>query len=213
MKSKMLLFLMVATMFSTAAKAIQPEPLYCTINAISNVGHKINGYKYLYMENQGNQYDLEDKFNAFFESIGFTILAEDDEEKLDENEKKYVLYGTYQCTFATNEDGTMSNLTLTLRDYRGKIVFSSSKGGWSSMSPRRGFNKASNKIINQLKELNYSFDPTLTENSKIENKTNISVESAKEEKIKLARQMKADSLSYGQIERYTGLTKEEIEKL
>ena len=200
-------------MFSTTAMANQAEQLYCTFDAISNVGHKINGYKYLYMENQGNQYDLEDKFNAFFQSIGFTILAEDDEEKLDDNEKRYVLYGTYQCTFATNEDGTMSNLTLTLRDSRGKIVFSSSKGGWSAMSPRRGFNKASDKIINQVKELNYSFDPSLVENSKVKNKTDISVESTKEEKIKLARQMKADGLSSGQIERYTGLTTEEIDKL
>lgn len=213
MKINILLFLMVSTMFSTAAKTIQTEPLNCTINAISNVGHKINGYKYLYMENQGNQYDLEDKFNAFFESIGFTILAEDDEENLDENEKKYVLYGTYQCTFATNEDGTMSNLTLTLRDAKGKIVFSSSKGGWSAMSPRRGFNRASNKIINQLEELNYSFNPSLVENSKTKSKPDTSVESAKEEKIKLARQMKADSLSSEQIGKYTGLTTEEIEKL
>ena len=204
---------MVTALFSTIAKANQADPLYCAINTISNIGHKINGYKYLYMENQGNQYDLEDKFNAFFESIGFIILSEDEEEKLDENEKRYVLYGTYQCTFATNEDGTMSNLTLTLRDSKGKIVFSSSKGGWSSMSPRRGFNKASNKIINQLKELNYSFNPSLVEGSKMKSNPDTSVESAKEEKIKLARKMKADGLSSEQIERYTGLTTEEIDKL
>ena len=50
--------------------------------AQNKAGHKINGYKYLCMEEQGNLHDLEDMFNAFFAEIGFTILTPDDEEEL-----------------------------------------------------------------------------------------------------------------------------------
>lgn len=204
MKSLKTFCLMVAVAFSTIVFAKQP--------ITDNASHKINGYKYICMENQGNQYDLEDKFNAFFESIGFIVLTEEDEENLDEEEKIYVLYGSYQCSFATNEDGTMSNLTFTLRNAGGKIIFSSSKGGYALMSPRRGFKKASNKIIKQLDELNYSFDPTLEVKNK-KSKTDNAVKPAEEEKIKLARQMKADGMTIEQIEKYTGIKAEEIEKL
>lgn len=204
MKNIKILCLLVAVSFSTIALANQP--------AVSNVSHKINGYKYLCMENQGNQYDLEDKFNAFFKEMGFTILTEDEEEDLDEKEKRYVLYGSYQCTFATNEDGTMSNLTLTLRNVAGKIIFSSSKGGYALLSPRRGFDKASYKIISQMKELNYSFDPKMVENDK-KNKIENTIEPIKEEKIKIARLMKADGMTTEQIEKYTELTRDEIDKL
>ena len=213
MKSKKLLCFIVASVLSTVALANQTESLHITIDETSNAGHKINGYKYLCMENQGNQYDLEDKFNTFFESIGFTILSDDEEEALNENEKRYVLYGTYQCTFATNEDGTMSNLTFTLRNSGGKIVFSSSKGGYSLMSPRRGFNKASDKIIDQIKGLRYSFDPTLVENAKKSDKTDNPKESTNEEAVKIARKMKSDGMPTEQIEKYIGLTPDEIDKL
>lgn len=203
MKSIKTLCLLVAVAFSTISLANHP--------ITSNASHKINGYKYICMENQGNQYDLEDKFNAFFGNIGFIVLTEEEVENLDGREKIYVLYGSYQCSFATNEDGTMSNLTFTLRNAGGKIIFSSSKGGYALMSPRRGFKKASNKIIKQIEDLNYSFDPTLIEidkNTKTDKATK-----PEEDKVKLARQMKADGMAIEQIEKYTGIKAEEIEKL
>ena len=200
MKIKQIYLLLVATVFFGTVSIAQ-----------SKSGHKINGYKYLCMENQGNQYDLEDKFNAFFSSIGFIILAEDEEEKLDDNERTYVLYGTYAHN--TVQDG-LDNTTLTLRDKEGKIVFSSTKESACFISVKNCANKGSDKIINEIKALNYSFDPTLVDKSnKSKSETDTPEDSVKEEKIKLACQMKADGMTTEQIEKYTGLTSEEIDKL
>lgn len=198
--------LMVAATLSTTAIANQTEALPLAINTASNGGHKINGYKYLCMNDQGNQYDLEDKFNAFFQSIGFVIMTEGEIEDLDEKEKQYVLYGSYVCQLVV---GGASNLTFTLRNNNGKIVFSSSQEGYG-LSAKSDFRKASNKIIKQIEQLNYTFDPSLVDKStKKKNET----EPAKEEKVKLARQMKADGMTVEQIEKYTGLTANEIECL
>lgn len=203
MKSIKTLCLLVAATFSTFALANQP--------VASNVGHKINGYKYLCMEQQGNLHDLEDKFNAFFGSIGFTILTPDEEEEITEEERQYVLYGSY--VYNTVPDG-LDNMTLTLRNCKGKIVFSSTKEAACFVSVKRCANKASDKIINQIKDLNYTFDPTLVDKgNKNKSETGSPRETANEEKVKLARQMKADGMATEQIEKYTGLTSEEIDKL
>lgn len=209
MKCKKIFCLLVVGVLSTVAIANQTAALPAAINATSGVAHKINGYKYLCMKEQGNQYDLEDKFNAFFKSIGFVIVTEDDVEELSDKEKQYVLYGSYICQLVV---GGASNLTFTLRNNQGKIIFSSSKEGMSISSPKSDFKKASNKIIEQLQQLNYSFDPTLVDKGK-KSETETQKDSAKEEKIKLARQMKADGMTTEQIEKYTGLALEEIDKL
>lgn len=129
-----------------------------TSYAQNKAGHKINGYKYLCMEQQGNLHDLEDKFNAFFAEIGFTILTPDDEEELSDDERLYVLYGSY--LYNTVPDA-LDNMTLTLRNSTGRIIFSSTKEAACFVSVKRCAQKASDKIIQQIRALNYSFDPTL----------------------------------------------------
>lgn len=160
MKAKQICCLLVTVMLSMMAIANQTEPSTAFIGEPSNVTHKINGYKYLCMANQGNQYDLEDRFNAFFESIGFIILTEDDEEELDEEERKYVLYGTYEHNAVQD---ALNNTTLTLRNKDGKIIFSSTKESGCFISVKRCAEKGADKIIRQIRELNYSFDPTLVD--------------------------------------------------
>ena len=157
------LFCIVAIMtFSIVASAKDAEVLPIESQIESSISHKINGYKYLCMEDQGNQYDLEDKFNAFFESIGFTILTPDDEEYLDDEERLYVLYGSYEHKAVPD---ALNNTTLTLRDKDGKIVFSSTKESACFVSVKSCANKGSDKIIKQIKELNYTFDPNLVRKS------------------------------------------------
>lgn len=151
-------FVIVAAIFSTLSFAGQTENNQIVCDVTINSGHKINGYKYLCMENQGNQYDLEDKFNTFFARIGFTILTKEEEVLLNDTERQYVLYGTYVCQAAIN---AASNLTLTLRDKDEKIIFSTTKEGMCFASLKCDFNRASDKIIQQILSLNYSFDPTL----------------------------------------------------
>ena len=203
MKNIKILCLLVAVTFSTIALANQPSAC--------NVGHKINGYKYLCMEQQGNLHDLEDKFNAFFGSIGFSIITPDEEEEMSEEERQYVLYGSY--VYNTVPDG-LDIMTLTLRNSKGKIVFSSTKEAACFVSVKRCANKASDKIINQIKDLNYTFDHTLVDKGKkSKGETESAEETANEEKVKLARQMKADGMTTEQIEKYTGIKAEEIEKL
>lgn len=160
MRVKRICCLLVATTLTMVAIAKQSEPSFTLVEETSNVNHKINGYKYLCMANQGNQYDLEDKFNNFFASIGFTILSEDNEEELDEKERKYVLYGTYEHNAVQN---ALNNTTLTLRNKEGKIIFSCTKESGCFISVKRCAEKGADKIIRQIRELNYSFDPTLVE--------------------------------------------------
>ena len=148
-------FVIMAAAFSSFSFAGQNDS-----PQIDDVTHQINGYKYLCMANQGNQYDLEDKFNAFFATIGFTILTQEKIAYLIDTEKQYVLYGTYVCQPAIN---AASNLTLTLRDKDGKIVFSSSKEGMCVASLKCDFNRASDKIIQQISSLNYYFNPTVVQ--------------------------------------------------
>ena len=178
MKIKQICCLLVATTLSMLAIAKQAEPSAMFIEETSGINHKINGYKYLCMENQGNRYDLEDRFNTFFASIGFVILSEDEEEELDEDERKYVLYGTYEHN--TVQDA-LDNTTLTLRNRDGKIIFSSTKESACFISVKRCAQKGADKIIQQIRNLNYSFDPTLVD-KKSKTKTVESVETKVENK-------------------------------
>ena len=209
MKAKLFFCIVATATLSTVALANQIGPTPNMVEITSNIGHKINGYKYLCMEQQGNLHDLEDKFNSFFAELGFTIITPDDEEELSEEERLYVLYGSY--VYNTVPNG-LDNMTLTLRNSNGKIVFSSKKEAACFVSVKRCANKASDKIINQIKDLNYSFDPTLVQNKK---KTEIDApkDTEKEEMIKMARDMKADGMSVDKIIKYTGLTEEEVNKL
>lgn len=207
MKNKIILCLIVATLHSTAIIANQSEslPLACNIN------HKINGYKYLCMEEQGNKYDLEDKFNAFFSSIGFIIITPNEETELNETERQYVLYGTYETKTLESD---FFSLSLTLRNKNGNIVYSSTKNSVIFFSLKKAINNASDDVIEQIKALNYSFTPTIIDNDKTyKSETKSSENPTKAENIKLARQMKADGMNVKQIEKYTGLTEEEINKL
>ena len=151
-------FVIAAAIFSPFSYAGQNE-----ISQIDDLTHKINGYKYLCMENQGNQYNLEDKFNAFFARIGFTILTQDDEEALAESEKIYVLYGTYEHHTVP---GGLNNTTLTLRNKDGKIIFSVTRESACFISVKSCAEKGSDKIIDDIIALNYSFDPSLVKNGK-----------------------------------------------
>lgn len=172
MIKRSILCIIAVVTISTIAMAnpvtLNPEKM----ENLGGSGHKINGYKYLCMENQGNQYDLEDKFNAFFESIGFTILSEDEEEELDEDERIYVLYGTYAHN---NVYDGLNNTTLTLRNKDGKIIFSCTKESGCFISVKRCAEKGYDKIIQEIKKLNYSFDPTLVHKGN-KKKNNASVE-------------------------------------
>lgn len=209
MKCKKIFCLLIVGVLSTVAIANKTAALPVAINATSGVAHKINGYKYLCMKEQGNKYDLEDKFNAFFSSIGFVIITPDEETELNETERQYVLYGTYETKVLESD---LFSLSLTLRNKDGKIIFSSSENSAIFFSLTKAINRASDNIISQIKQLNYSFDPTLVDKGK-KSETETQKDSAKEEKIKLARQMKADGMTTEQIEKYTGLALEEIDKL
>ena len=134
----------------TGAMAGQTQLVKSSALLSNDKSHKINEYKYLCMQDLGNQYELEDKFNSYFESKGFVILSEDEENELDEAEKNYVLYGSYVCVLP--ESGA-ANLSLSLRNKSGKMIFSCSKEGTCMFSPKCEFRKASNKIIKKLDKI------------------------------------------------------------
>ncbi|MBR0502590.1 MAG: trypsin-like peptidase domain-containing protein [Paludibacteraceae bacterium] len=117
--------------------------------------HKINNYKYLYVVEQGDLYDIETKIKEFFSSIGFSILSSTDVEEMDNAEKSYVLTATYACHIVY---GAKSTLVLTLTNPRGTIVHSTSGEG-ITFSAKGDMRKASKEIFANIKKLNYKFTP------------------------------------------------------
>lgn len=182
-----------ATIISTVSANLH-KPTSIDFNHTSNIGHKINGYKYLCMEDQGNQYNLEDKFNAFFASIGFTILTPEEEEHLEDSERIYVLYGTYEHKTVPNG---LNNTTLTLRDKNGRIIFSTTKESACFISVKSCVNKGSDKIISQIMSLNYSFDPTLVK----ENANTYSSEEALQELERWKRKLDLQIITQGEYDK------------
>ena len=122
------------------------------------------------------EFDEED-FNVEeldVEDLGVDELdVEDlDEEELDEEERVYVLYGSYVHNAVQD---ALNNTTLTLRNKDGKIIFSCTKESACFISVKRCAEKGYDKIIQEIKKLNYSFDPTLVHKGN-KKKNNASVE-------------------------------------
>lgn len=148
--------LLIATIFASAAfssvSANTTSPVAAT--AQSQVGHKINSYKYIYIENQGNQYGLEERYHNFFVEIGFTVLTDDEAEKLSDKEREKMLVLNYTCTVVA---GAASSQTLTLRNVANKIVYSRSESAYT-LTANSDMRRAAKKIMYAIRALGYKYE-------------------------------------------------------
>ena len=127
-----------------------------SIGLASGNDHKINEYKYLCVQDLGNQYGIEDKLTNYFKGKNVELLTPNEVEQLDETDKSLVLFASYACTLP--ERGS-ANLTVTLRNQDGRIVYSCTKEGFclwhlivGAFSPKCEFRKATKKIFRELDE-------------------------------------------------------------
>lgn len=148
--------LLIATIFASAAvssvsaNTISPSQVV----AQSQAGHKINSYKYIYIENQGNQYGLEERYRDFFVEIGFTVLSEEEYEVLSSAERQKLLLVNYTCTVVA---GAASSQTLTMRNSSDKIVYSRSESAYT-MTANSDMRRAAKKIMKAIRNLEYKYE-------------------------------------------------------
>lgn len=118
--------------------------------------HKINRYKYLTIESQGNPYKIESKINNFFKGIGFKVISMDDFPSLSREEGELALIAKYSYDIVYDGE---SNVSLTLSNTRGDVVFTTKQFG-ISFTAKGDISKALNRIFHQIENLNYKFTPS-----------------------------------------------------
>lgn len=155
MRKNIFLFVLAVIIFAimpvdTSAASIVNNPS----NAHASTGHKINNYKYICIENQGNAYGLEEKYRDFFSEIGFTVLTEDEAEELSATEREKLLMANYTCTVVA---GAASSQTLTLRNTANKIVYSRSESAYT-MTANSDMKRAAKKIMKAVRALEYKYE-------------------------------------------------------
>lgn len=122
--------------------------------SVTCIAHRIDGYKYIVITQQGNPYGIEDKLYDTFEQIGFKVIQEGEEADLNGNEMAYVLYAYYSPSI---HYGYASELTVVLRDISGADIYRSVTTG-NAMRASGDMSNAINKLFKNMKKLNYSFD-------------------------------------------------------
>ena len=143
-----MLFAIMPVCASAASMVNQPSVSFVS------AGHKINNYKYICIENQGNAYGLEERYRDFFTEIGFTVLTEDEAEDLSVKEREKMLMVNYTCTVVA---GAASSQTLTMRNTANKIVYSRSESAYT-MTANSDMRRAAKKIMKAVRALEYKYE-------------------------------------------------------
>lgn len=117
--------------------------------------HKINGYNYIYIEETGNIYGVEDQLKKYFSNLGFKTVASYEYEDMNNESKSQLLIATYQWDIVK---GGHSTLILTLSDITGSVIYRASGQG-ISWSAKGDMKNALKKIFKQIDELHYKFNP------------------------------------------------------
>lgn len=123
-------------------------------------GHPINAYKYITIEQKGNIYDVEDRLAEVFANLGFTVLANGEEDGMLE-EKYLILHLDYGWEIRY---GAPSELQVVLTNDHGKVVYKSVTSGMA-LSASGDMRMAISKLEANLKKLNYKFQAPTTDSN------------------------------------------------
>ena len=121
------------------------------------IGHPINAYKYIIIEQKGNIYDVEDRLAEMFTRLGFTVLANGEEDGMLE-EKYLMLHLDYGWEIRY---GAPSELQVALINDTGKVVYKSVTSGMA-LTAAGDMRAAINKLEMNLNKLHYKFEPPTT---------------------------------------------------
>lgn len=134
----------------------------CIIGAVAMNAHRINNYKYLTINSQGNPYDIETKIEKFFTSIGFEIVQSEEFPELSRKQGEEALIASYEYNIVYNGH---SSIKLTLTNVSGETIFTSKAYGMA-FTGKGDMKKALNKIFDQITNLDYQFTPENTASNK-----------------------------------------------
>ena len=142
--------------------------------SLSIGAHKINGYKFIHIQETGNLYGVEDKLTKYFTDLGFETVASYNIEEMNSSDKGQLLVATYVWNIV---QGGHSTLILTLRD---TLVYKVAGQG-ISMTAKGDMKNALKKIFKQMDNLHYTYNPDLI---KVKVESKISFASWSEDSIK-----------------------------
>lgn len=147
------------------------------VSLLNVCAHKINGYKFIHIEESGNLYGVEDRLTQYFTNLGFETVASYNIEDMTNSDKGLLLIATYDWNIVY---GGHSTLKLTLKDVTGTIVFKA-VGQGISFSAKGDMKNALKKILKQIDNLHYVYTPDL---NKVKRSTEIPFSTWSEDEIK-----------------------------
>ena len=125
--------------------------------SITISAHKINGYKFVHVEETGNLYGVEDRLSEYLSKIGFKLVASYEIEDMSNEDKALLLITTYEWNIVY---GGHSTLMVTFQDVTGSTIYTVAGQG-ISFSEKGDMKNALKKIFSKMDGLHYKFDPTL----------------------------------------------------
>ena len=125
--------------------------------SITMYAHKINGYKFVHVEETGNLLGVEDRLSEYLSKIGFQLVASYEIEDMSNEDKALLLIVTYDWTIV---DGGHSTLIVKFQDVTNSVIYTVAGQG-ISFSAKGDMKNALKKIFAKMDALHYTFDPNL----------------------------------------------------
>lgn len=125
--------------------------------SIMGYAHRINAYKFIYINETGNLYGVEEALKNYFTNIGFKTITSYEIEEMSSEDKGQLLIAKYEWDIVY---GGHSTLLLTLSDLSGTTIFKTSgrgKGRNATMDMKR----ALMQIYPTIDALNYTYTPDM----------------------------------------------------
>lgn len=98
------------------------------VMTLSLSAHKINGYRFIHVQESGNILGVEERLTEHFVEMGFKTVASYDIEDMSSSDKSELLIATYNWNIV---NGGHSTLVVTLSDVVGSVIFRAAGQGIS----------------------------------------------------------------------------------
>ena len=122
--------------------------------AITIYAHKINNYKFVYIEEAGNLHGIEEKLSSKLSKLGFHVVSSNDLEEINKEDKTLLLIVTYDWIVNV---GAPSTLKITFTDNYGIDIYKVATQG-NTWTEKGDMNIALNKLSRKLEDLHYKFN-------------------------------------------------------
>ncbi len=122
--------------------------------AITIYAHKINNYKFVYIEEAGNLHGIEEKLSSKLSKLGFHVVSSNDLEEINKEDKTLLLTVTYDWIANV---GAPSTLKITFSDNYGNDIYKVTTQG-NTWTEKGDMNIALNKLSRKLEDLHYKFN-------------------------------------------------------